>query len=73
MPESQSGFARKLTIIDLPLLRRPIPARHGTRSETVIALDLANGLVLIGGTQYAGEMKKSVFTVLQSTFSPKRA
>jgi phosphoenolpyruvate carboxykinase (ATP) len=30
----------------------------------VIALDLTNGLVLIGGTQYAGEMKKAVFTVL---------
>ncbi|MCX7348870.1 MAG: phosphoenolpyruvate carboxykinase [Alphaproteobacteria bacterium] len=63
VPESQNGFAPKLTIIDLPSFRAD-PARHGTRSETVIALDLANGLVLIGGTQYAGEMKKSVFTVL---------
>ena len=34
------------------------------RSETVIACDLSHGLVLIGGTQYAGEMKKSVFTAL---------
>ncbi len=40
-------------------------ARHGCRSETVIACDLTNGLVLIGGTSYAGEMKKSVFTVPQ--------
>ena len=63
MPENQNGFAPKLTIIDLPSFRAD-PERHGTRSETVIALDLANGLVLIGGTQYAGEMKKSVFTVL---------
>ena len=63
VPESQNGFAPKLTIIDLPSFRAD-PARHGTRSETVIALDLANGLVLIGGTQYAGEMKKAVFTVL---------
>ena len=63
VPENQNGFAPKLTIIDLPSFRAD-PARHGTRSETVIALDLANGLVLIGGTQYAGEMKKAVFTVL---------
>ena len=63
VPEDQNGFAPRLTIIDLPSFKAD-PARHGTRSETVIALDLANGLVLIGGTQYAGEMKKSVFTVL---------
>ena len=59
----RNGFAPQLTIIDLPSFKAD-PARHGTRSETVIALDLANGLVLIGGTQYAGEMKKAVFTVL---------
>lgn len=63
VPENRTGFAPRLTIIDLPSFKAD-PARHGTRSETVIALDLANGLVLIGGTQYAGEMKKSVFTVL---------
>jgi phosphoenolpyruvate carboxykinase (ATP) len=63
VPGDRTGFAPKLTIIDLPSFKAD-PDRHGTRSETVIALDLANGLVLIGGTQYAGEMKKSVFTVL---------
>ena len=63
VPQDRDGYAPKLTIIDLPSFKAD-PARHGTRSETVIALDLANGLVLIGGTQYAGEMKKSVFTVL---------
>ncbi|MCB1433307.1 MAG: phosphoenolpyruvate carboxykinase (ATP), partial [Alphaproteobacteria bacterium] len=63
VPKSQDGFAPQLTIINLPSFKAD-PARHGTRSETVIALDLANGLVLIGGTQYAGEVKKSVFTVL---------
>jgi len=58
-------FEPKLTIIDLPDFKAD-PARHGTRegSETVIACDLTNGIVLIGGTSYAGEMKKSVFTVL---------
>jgi phosphoenolpyruvate carboxykinase (ATP) len=40
------------------------PAVDGTRSDTFIVLNLARGLVLIGGTQYAGEIKKSVFSVL---------
>ncbi|OJT96690.1 MAG: phosphoenolpyruvate carboxykinase (ATP), partial [Rhizobium sp. 63-7] len=56
-------FEAKLTIIDLPSFRAD-PERHGCRTETVIACDLTNGLVLIAGTSYAGEMKKSVFTVL---------
>ncbi|SMC89579.1 phosphoenolpyruvate carboxykinase [Rhizobium sp. RU36D] len=56
-------FVPKLTIIDLPSFRAD-PARHGCRTETVIACDFTNGLVLIGGTSYAGEMKKSVFTAL---------
>jgi phosphoenolpyruvate carboxykinase (ATP) len=40
------------------------PAVHGTRSGTFIVVHLARRLVLIGGTRYAGEMKKSMFTVL---------
>lgn len=44
-----SSFVPKLTIIDLPSFKAD-PARHGCRSETVIACDLTNGLVLIGGT-----------------------
>jgi len=58
-----AGFVPKMTIIDLPSFRAD-PARHGTRGETVIALDLSRMIVLIGGTSYAGEMKKSVFTAL---------
>ncbi len=57
------SFVPQLTIIDLPSFKAD-PKRHGVRSETVIACDLSHGLVLIGGTQYAGEMKKSVFTAL---------
>ena len=53
-----------MTIIDLPSFRAD-PARHGTRTETVIAVRSDNRMiVLIGGTSYAGEMKKSVFTAL---------
>ena len=56
-------FAPELTIVDLPTFRAD-PERHGCRSETLIACDLSRGEVLICGTSYAGEMKKSVFTVL---------
>ena len=62
-PEAGKAFTPKLTIICLPTFKAD-PAKHGTRSETVIAMDLKAGLVLIGGTHYAGEIKKSVFTVL---------
>ncbi len=57
------GFSPEFTIINLPEFRAD-PARHGCRSETVIACDFKNKLVLIGGTSYAGEMKKSVFSYL---------
>jgi phosphoenolpyruvate carboxykinase (ATP) len=57
------GFAPEFTIVDLPSFRA-VPARHGTRSETVIAVNLTERLILIGGTAYAGEMKKSVFGIL---------
>jgi phosphoenolpyruvate carboxykinase (ATP) len=59
----QNDVAAKLHIICMPSFRAD-PARHNTRSETVIAMDLKAGIVLIGGTHYAGEIKKSVFTVL---------
>jgi len=58
-----TGFAPEYTIIDLPSFRAD-PARHGTRSETVIAVSFSEKLILIGGTKYAGEMKKSVFGIL---------
>jgi phosphoenolpyruvate carboxykinase (ATP) len=51
------------TIIDLPSFRAD-PVRHGCRSETVIAVNFSEKLILIGGTAYAGEMKKSVFGIL---------
>ncbi|MBD8556794.1 phosphoenolpyruvate carboxykinase [Rhizobium sp. CFBP 8762] len=61
--DTLADFRPKLTIIDLPSFKAD-PARHGCRSETVIACDLVNGIVLIAGTSYAGEIKKSVFTAL---------
>ncbi|WCT71948.1 phosphoenolpyruvate carboxykinase [Sphingomonas naphthae] len=57
------GFVPEFTIIDLPTFAAD-PERHGTRSETVIAVNFTEKLILIGGTKYAGEMKKSVFGIL---------
>ena len=56
-------FVPEYTIIDLPSFRAD-PARHGCRTETVIAVNFTEKLILIGGTAYAGEMKKSVFGIL---------
>ncbi len=41
-----------------------LPERDGTRSETFIIIDFSRRLALIGGTTYAGEIKKSVFTIM---------
>ena len=61
--EQLDGFVPEYTIIDLPSFVAD-PERHGCRSETVIAVNLSEKLILIGGTKYAGEMKKSVFGIL---------
>ena len=58
-----SSFVPEFTIIDMPSFRAD-PKRHGCRSENVVAIDFARRIILIGGTYYAGEMKKSVFTTL---------
>jgi phosphoenolpyruvate carboxykinase (ATP) len=58
-----ASFAPDLTILDFPSFKAD-PARHGVRTDTVVAIDFARKIVLIGGSQYAGEMKKSVFTTL---------
>jgi phosphoenolpyruvate carboxykinase (ATP) len=64
-------FTPEFTIIDLPNFEAD-PAKHGAISKTIIAVNFAKKLVLIGGTSYAGEMKKSVFTILNYLLPPKR-
>ncbi|NPD20012.1 phosphoenolpyruvate carboxykinase [Alterinioella nitratireducens] len=61
--EELDSFEPEYTIINCPSFLAD-PARHGCRSETVIALNFERKLILIGGTAYAGENKKSVFTLL---------
>ncbi|GIL01757.1 MAG: phosphoenolpyruvate carboxykinase [ATP] [Alphaproteobacteria bacterium] len=68
--EALAAFVPELTIVDLPSFRAH-PERHGCRTETVIACDFSRRIVLIGGTSYAGEMKKSVFTYLNFLLPPK--
>jgi phosphoenolpyruvate carboxykinase (ATP) len=53
----------RFTVIDSPSFRAD-PARHGTNSETVIAVSFERRLALIAGTGYAGEVKKSIFSTL---------
>jgi phosphoenolpyruvate carboxykinase (ATP) len=67
LAEFKPGF----TIIDLANFKAD-PARHGTRTETVIALDFTRNIVLIGGTSYAGEIKKSVFSILNYMLPERR-
>ncbi|AKQ42458.1 phosphoenolpyruvate carboxykinase (ATP) [Aurantiacibacter atlanticus] len=64
------GFDPEYTIIDLPSFQAD-PERHGTRSGTVIAVNFSEKLILIGGTEYAGEMKKGVFGILNYLLPPK--
>lgn len=66
-----AAFTPKLTIIDLPDFKAD-PARHGCRTETVIACNFTKGIILIGGTSYAGEMKKAVFTMLNYLLPARR-
>jgi phosphoenolpyruvate carboxykinase (ATP) len=57
------GFDPNFTVLHAPEFQAD-PARHGTRTSTFIVLNLAERCILIGGTRYAGELKKAMFTVM---------
>ncbi len=59
LTNTRPGF----TILCVPNFQTD-PRVHGTRSKAAIIIDFEERLVLIAGTLYAGEMKKSVFTIL---------
>jgi phosphoenolpyruvate carboxykinase (ATP) len=63
LPAELAQFRPGFTVLHAPDFQAD-PARHGTRTGTFIVLNFAKKLVLIGGTRYAGEMKKSIFTAL---------
>ena len=58
-----ADFAPEFTILQAPSLEAD-PETDGTNSGTFVAVSFARRLVLIGGTSYAGEIKKSVFSIL---------
>jgi phosphoenolpyruvate carboxykinase (ATP) len=58
-----ASFAANFTVLHAPEFQAD-PARHGTRTGTFIVLHLARRTILIGGTRYAGELKKAMFTVM---------
>ncbi len=64
------AFEPEFTVVNAPGFKAD-PATDGTHSGTFILLDLAQRQALIGGTQYAGEIKKSVFTAMNYLL-PKR-
>lgn len=60
----------EFTVIDMPRFHAE-PEFDGTRSQTFILVDFSKRLVLIGGSEYAGEIKKSIFTAM-NYYLPKR-
>ena len=68
--EEKYNFNPEFIIIDIPSFKAN-PERHGSRSETIIAVNFDKKIVLIAGTSYAGEIKKSVFTMLNFLLPPK--
>jgi phosphoenolpyruvate carboxykinase (ATP) len=66
LPETNEDYRRhvpQFTVVSVPSFQS-YPSIDGSPSKTFIALNLEQGLCIIGNTAYGGEIKKSVFTVL---------
>lgn len=61
--EQLASFRPNFVVLHAPEFQAT-PEKHGTRTGTFIVLHLARRMILIGGTRYAGELKKSMFTVM---------
>ena len=62
-PGGETNFTPEFTVVDAALFNAD-PKRDGTNSSTFILVHFGKKIILIGGTRYAGEIKKSVFTVM---------
>jgi phosphoenolpyruvate carboxykinase (ATP) len=62
-PVKLATHAPQFTVVAIPSFQAD-PIRHGTRSGVFIVISFEKRLVLIGGTSYAGEIKKSIFSVM---------
>jgi phosphoenolpyruvate carboxykinase (ATP) len=61
--EAQAEHIPEFTIIDAPRFHA-VPDEDGTNSEVFIVINFSRRLILIGGSSYAGEIKKAIFTVM---------
>jgi len=61
--KTAANFSPEFTVVDAALFKAD-PARDKTNSSTFILVNFARKMILIGGTRYAGEIKKSVFTLM---------
>jgi len=62
-PAALAAHRPEFTLVHAPFFHAD-PARDGTNSEAFVMIDFSRKVILIGGTRYAGEIKKSVFTIL---------
>ena len=69
-PKTLQNFQPEFTVIDFPGYQAT-PHIDETNSPTFVLMDFSKRLVLIGGTQYAGEIKKSIFTAM-NYYLPKK-
>jgi len=68
--EESVSHVPQYTILHAPDLRAE-PRDDGTNSEAFVVLALDRGLVIIGGTHYAGEIKKAIFTIMNHILPAK--
>jgi phosphoenolpyruvate carboxykinase (ATP) len=71
LPAELAQFRPGFTVLHAPDMQAD-PARHGTRTGTFVVINFVKRVVLIGGTRYAGEMKKSIFTALNYLLPAQR-
>lgn len=69
-PEELARHVPEFTVIDVPRFHA-VPDKDGTNSETFIIINFTKKLILIGGTSYAGEIKKSIFSVMNYLLPPQ--
>lgn len=60
---SAADGAQRWTVIDLPGFKAD-PERHGVRSDTAVVLNFTDRTILIANTEYAGEIKKGIFSAM---------
>ena len=70
-PSETEEVRPDFTVLHAPAFKAD-PVRHGTTSDAFVVIDFGAKLVLIGGTAYAGEIKKALFSVMNFLLPPKK-